>query len=51
MMKYTAENESLAETGDDDDEVIGQALQMLKELDNTPLSEMSPLFTSICSNS
>lgn len=36
MMKYTAENESLAETGDDDDEVIGQALQMLKSSTTRP---------------
>lgn len=27
-----------------DEEVIGEALQLLHDLDNTPLSEMTPLF-------
>lgn len=44
MMKDFTDNESLPGTGEDDAEIIAQTLQMLKELDNTPLTEMSPLF-------
>lgn len=43
-MKNFTDNEPLPDTGEDDAEIIAQALQMLKELDHTPLTEMSPLF-------
>lgn len=43
MMKDSG-NEFRSEAGDDDAEVIAEALQMLRDLDNTPLGEMGPLF-------
>jgi streptomycin 6-kinase len=44
IMEDVTDNEPLPDAGEDDTEIIAQALQMLKELDNTPLTEMTPLF-------
>jgi hypothetical protein len=43
MIKDSTYGSSVPDAGDDE-EIIAEALQMLKELDNTPPSEMSPLF-------
>lgn len=44
-MEHPKDNESTPAAHDAaDEEVISQALELLHDLDNTPLSEMSPLF-------
>lgn len=43
MIKDSTKGESLPEAADDE-EIVSEALQMLKVLDNTPPSQMSPLF-------
>jgi hypothetical protein len=44
MIQDAKNGEHLPDAVDDGGEVIAEALQMLKELDNTPPSQMSPLF-------